>query len=148
VTFPNSEVLRANVINYTRDFPYVWDEVEIGVTNESDLDYSRRVLLEVAAKVVGESMKQPIAAYRGMLERASLDFEIAEEPQVFFAPAQSWTTVTVRYLVHARRRRATASELILALSRELSGEEHHGRIALSYPTVRVSLSAVAEPAES
>jgi small conductance mechanosensitive channel len=77
VTFPNSEVLRANVINYTRDFPYVWDEVDVGLTNESDLASAKGVLLEVAARILGQAMKGPITLYRDMLERASLDFDIA-----------------------------------------------------------------------
>jgi small-conductance mechanosensitive channel len=139
VTFPNSEVLRANVVNYTRDFPFVWDELDVGLTNESDLDYAQGVLLRVAIAVVGPQMKRPIELYRGMLERASLDFDIADEPQVFFSQADSWTHATIRYLVDARRRRATSSELLLALSRELAGDEHRGRMAPAYPTQRVSL---------
>jgi small-conductance mechanosensitive channel len=139
VTFPNSEVLRANVVNYTRDFPYVWDEVEVALTNESDLAHARKVLLAVADGVVGEAMKRPIALYRGMLERASLDFDIADEPQVFFSSGQSWTSATIRYLVDARRRRAAASDLIVALSTELARAEHRGRIAVAYPTARVAL---------
>jgi small-conductance mechanosensitive channel len=148
VTFPNSEVLRANVVNYTRDFPYVWDEVDVGLTNESDLSYAQGVLFDVAARVVGEAMKRPIALYRGMLERASLDFEIADEPQVFFSPAQSWTNATIRYLVDARHRRAAASDLMLALSRELGREEHRGRLAASYPTARVSIVSPEEASAS
>lgn len=148
VTFPNSEVLRANVINYTRDFPYVWDEVEVGLTNESDLSYAKDVLLEVASRVVGEPMKRPITLYRDMLVRASLDFDIADEPQVFFSNAQSWTNATIRYLVDARRRRTVASDLLLALSRELAREEHRNRVTVSYPTARVSLVSPEEAAGS
>jgi small-conductance mechanosensitive channel len=148
VTFPNSEVLRANVINYTRDFPYVWDEVDVGLTNESDLTYARGVLLDVAARVVGEAMKRPIALYRGMLERASLDFDIADEPQVFFSAERSWTNATIRYLVEARRRRGAASDLLLALSRELARDEHRGRMTMAYPTARVSLVPPEETAGS
>jgi small-conductance mechanosensitive channel len=139
VTFPNSEVLRANVTNYTRDFPYVWDELEVGVTNESDLEYTRDVLLEVAGEVVGPRMVEPIQLYRGMLERASLEFDIADEPQVFFSQADSWTNATIRYLVDVRRRRATSSDLILALARELARDEHRGRLAAAYPTARLAM---------
>jgi small-conductance mechanosensitive channel len=137
VTVPNSEVLRANVVNYTRDFPYVWDEVDVGLTNESDLDYAQAVLLRLAADVVGEKMKRPIAIYRDMLERASLTYDIADQPQVFFSSGSSWTSATIRYLVDARQRRSAASDLTLAIAREFSREEHRGRMALSYPTERV-----------
>ena len=36
VTFPNSEVLRSNIVNYTRDFPYVWDEMVVSFANGSE----------------------------------------------------------------------------------------------------------------
>lgn len=51
VTFPNREILRSNIINYSRDFPYVWDEVTFAVANESDLDYTIAVLRNAADAV-------------------------------------------------------------------------------------------------
>lgn len=48
ITFPNWEVLRSNIVNYTRDFPYVWDEVTINVANESDLGYAARITAATA----------------------------------------------------------------------------------------------------
>jgi small conductance mechanosensitive channel len=139
VTFPNAEVLRANVVNYTRDFPYVWDEIDIPVTNESDLRYAGEVLLGVARQVVGPQMAEPIQRYLGMLQRASLDFEIADEPQVFFSQTDSWTNATIRYLVDARRRRITASELLVAVSDELAKPEHAPRLTAAYPTAKLKL---------
>jgi len=139
VTFPNAEVLRANVVNYTREFPSVWDEVDIQVTNESDLDYVRDVLTEVAAAVAGPHMKEQIDRYRGLLQRASLELDVADTPQVYFSLTDSWTNATIRYLVDARRRRVIASELILAVSRELRQEQHSGRLTGGYPKARLEL---------
>jgi len=139
VTFPNAEVLRTNVVNYTREFPSVWDEVDVQVTNESDLDYVRDVLSEVAATVAGPHMKEQIERYRGLIARASLELDVADAPQVFFSQTDSWTNATIRYLVDARRRRMMASELILAVSRELRQEQHSGRMSGGYPKARVEL---------
>jgi len=44
ITFPNNEVLAGSIVNYTRDFPYVWDELTVPVGNRSDLDYAMEVL--------------------------------------------------------------------------------------------------------
>jgi small-conductance mechanosensitive channel len=38
ITFPYWEVLRSNIVNYSREFPYVWDEVTVAIANESDLE--------------------------------------------------------------------------------------------------------------
>ncbi|CAN5810834.1 hypothetical protein BH23GEM9_BH23GEM9_14730 [soil metagenome] len=133
ITFPNSEVLRANVINYTRFFPYVWDEVVITVTKESDLRYAMDTILAVATRVVGPSMATPIAAYRGLLERNGLGFDIADEPQLFVTQVDSWNEITVRYLVNARERRRWASAIIVEVETELMKPEHRGRIQTAYP---------------
>jgi small conductance mechanosensitive channel len=139
VTFPNSEVLRANVVNYTRDFPYVWDEVEVSVTNQSDLVYLGAVLRRVAHVVVGAEMAEPIRRYRSMLQRAALDLDVSEEPQIYFSQTDTWTNATIRYLVDARRRRSAASDLIVAPSRELARDEHRSRFEGGAPQVQVRL---------
>jgi small conductance mechanosensitive channel len=140
ITFPNSEVLRANVINYTRGFPYVWDEVVIGVSNDSDIGYAMRLLADVARRVIGPTMAEPVATYRAMLEREGLAYDIADEPQVFVSVTDSWTDITVRYLVDARQRRRWSSTLYVEFSSELSRSEHSERVRGSYPVMRVELA--------
>ncbi|MBA3890229.1 MAG: mechanosensitive ion channel, partial [Gemmatimonadaceae bacterium] len=51
ITFPNSEVLSGSLVNLTRDFPYVWDEVSVQVANTSDIAYAVSVLEGVAMQV-------------------------------------------------------------------------------------------------
>ncbi|MBA3847479.1 MAG: mechanosensitive ion channel [Planctomycetes bacterium] len=139
ITFPNWEVLRSNIINYTREFPFVWDEVAIGVSNESDLAYAAEVIGGVARTVIGPTMEGPAAEYQELLQRARLAFDVEELPKVFLAQTDSWTDCIVRYLVPTRQRRRWSSELILALSRELARPAHQGRIVASYPRQEVRL---------
>jgi small conductance mechanosensitive channel len=141
ITFPNSEVLRANLVNYTRGFPYVWDEVMVGITNESDLAYGMRLIEETARTVIGPSMAAPVASYRDMLEREGLGFDIADEPQVYVSQAESWIDITVRYLVNARERRKWSSNLLIAINTELTRPEHRGRVTAAYPVMRLDLPA-------
>src|SRR5690606_30786623 len=63
ITFPNWEVLRSNIVNYTREFPYVWDEITINVASDSDLAYTAEVLREVAHGLVGGVMQEPARQY-------------------------------------------------------------------------------------
>lgn len=141
ITFPNSEVLRANIINYTRKFPYVWDEVRIPIANESDLQYAVGVLERMALRVLGTEMSDRAEAYRGMLERARLAFDVASEPRVFVSLEDSWTDLTIRYLVPARQRRRWSSELQLQASIEIAKPEHQGRIIPGYPRADVRVQS-------
>jgi small conductance mechanosensitive channel len=139
ITFPNSEVLRNNIVNYTRDFPYVWDEIVIGLASESDLTYALAVLDRTAMKVVGTAMAEAAENYRRLLEKKGLLFEIAVRPQVYFAPTEAWVNATIRYVVAARERRHWASELFLAVSTEIASPEHRGRLAPSVPRMRIDV---------
>lgn len=133
ITFPNWEVLRSNVINYSRDFPYVWDEITFSVTNESDLAYAAGVIEAAARKLIGPEMIAPAEQYQALLRRARLAFDVEELPKVFLSQADAWTNCTLRYLVPARQRRKWASGLLLAVSAELNKPEHQGRITNAYP---------------
>jgi len=139
ITFPNSELLRTSIINYTRDFPYVWDEVTVQVANESDMSHALRVFAAVARRVLGPAMEQPAADYLELLRAAGLGYDIAAEPQAYLSQAEAWTNVTVRYLVPARERRYWASELLRALSEETAKPEHRGRIVPGYPRRDVAM---------
>jgi small conductance mechanosensitive channel len=133
ITFPNWEVLRSNIINYSRDFPYVWDEVTVNVANESDLRYTAEVFEKVARRVFGEQMAEPAREYHELLARARLAFDVEDEPKAFISLADAWTDCTVRYLVPARSRRRWASELSIALTAESEKPEHKGKIIGGYP---------------
>src|SRR5690606_16145801 len=89
ITFPNSEVLRSNIVNYTRGFPYVWDEITVAVANESDIGYAMRVIAGVARDVIGPIMKGPVETYRALLDQEGLAYDVADEPQVYLAPTES-----------------------------------------------------------
>lgn len=141
ITFPNNEVLRSNIVNYTRDFPYVWDEVTIGISNDSDVDLARDLARATADAIVGAAMRAPAAQYEALLRAEGLAHEIADRPQVYVAPTDSWTNLVVRYLVPARERRLRSSELTLAIGRAFGRPEHGGRIKSSYPRLDVTIQA-------
>lgn len=137
VTFPNWEILRSNIINYSREFPYVWDEVTVAVSDESDLPYTVRVLQRVAADVVGKCMGEPAEEYRRLLQRARVSLDAEDTPRVFVSLGESWTDCTIRYVVPARERRRWSSDLLVALSVELARPEHAGRIVPGYRRTEV-----------
>jgi small-conductance mechanosensitive channel len=137
ITFPNNEVLTGTVVNYTRDFPYVWDEMAVPVANESDLRYAIAVLTTVARDLLGSYMAEPARHYEEILRRADLASSIAGEPQVFISLDESWTNLTIRYLVGARERRKWKSELAVRVTEELNKPEHAGRILSAYPRQQI-----------
>lgn len=132
ITVPNWEVLRSNIINYTRDFPYVWDEVRTSVANESDLGYAAKVIEDTARQLMGHEMQDAVQRYEQLLRAERLDFSVEEVPRVYLSGEESWTDCTLRYLVPVRSRRHWSSLLTLEISRALARPEHAGRILPVY----------------
>jgi len=139
VTFPNNEILTGTVVNLTGDFPYVWDELDIAVANESDLPLAMRVLDNVATEVIGEYMQIPAQNYSVLLKKAGLQEEVPVKPQIFLAQRDSWTDIIVRYLVGARERRRWKTELLLKTTAELNKPEYKNKIIPVYPRQQLQI---------
>jgi len=135
VTFPNSEVLRSNITNFTRDFPYVWDELTISVANESDLGEAIELLERTAHDVVGDTMEGAANEYASQLSRARLAWDVATRPEVYASSGASWTDLTIRYLVPAREMRKWSSRLLLAVTNAL--EAASDSVFTAYPRSQV-----------
>ncbi|MEX2582500.1 MAG: mechanosensitive ion channel domain-containing protein [Gemmatimonadota bacterium] len=139
ITFPNSEVLAGSIVNLTRDFPYVWDELTIPIADRSDIPYAAEVLRRVMAELVAGYMDRPAEEYEAILARAGLESQVAREPQVFVALADSWINLSGRYLVGARERRKWKSELTSAVVTEFNRVEHEARIIPVFPRQQIQL---------
>lgn len=149
VTFPNNEVLTGTVINLTADFPYMWDELDVGVANESDMPLAMQVVETVALELLGDYMKAPTVSYSQLLQEAGLDNTVPDKPQVFVSMEESWTNITIRYLVGARERRKWKSELTLRLTMELNKPEYINKIIPVYPRQQVQfINPDGTPAQS
>ncbi|MFW6371182.1 MAG: mechanosensitive ion channel family protein [Bacteroidota bacterium] len=139
VTFPNNEILTGTVINLTGDFPYVWDELDVVVANESDIPLTMNVLKKVAVEVIGDYMQKPAENYAAILQRAGFTEEVPAEPEIFLAASDSWTNVIIRYLVNARQRRKWKTELMLKTTAEINKPEYKGKILPVYPRQQVQI---------
>ncbi len=139
ITFPNNEVLTGSIVNYTRDFDFVWDELAISIAPESDVRYAGRVAERVAHELLHDYMVTPAARYREILQRAGLPDSVAEDPTLYFSMTDWSVNLTVRYLVGARERRKWKSQLVARMVEEFARPEHAGKILTVYPRQQLQL---------
>jgi len=139
VTFPNNEILSGTIINLTGDFPYVWDELIIAVANESDIPMAMQMIDDTAEELIGNYMQQPALDYADILKKAGLAEEVPVKPQVYVSASESWTEITVRYLVGARERRKWKSDLLMKINAEIDKSEYRSKIIPVYPRQQVQV---------
>lgn len=132
VMVPNSLVFSTSVANYTQGFDFIWDEMVVRLSFESDWRTAKKLLLSIA-----EQQGAP------MCDRARAEIkQAAAKHMIFFqnltatvyTSVQEWgIQLTVRYLTPTRQRRSTAQRLWEAILDAFAAEDS---IRFAYPTTR------------
>ena len=105
VTVSNSKIFSEPVFNYTRDFPFIWEEMTIPITYKDDRGKVEQILLE-AARRHGEDPDAMAADAKADLQKRFSIEQIDLEPRVFFRITDNWLELTVRFIVGTHRIRA------------------------------------------
>ncbi len=130
---PNSQVFTVPVANYTDEFAYVWHELRVMVTFESDWRRAKTILQEVLDHETREVAAQGATALR----RGSRKFLISYRtftPKVYTSVEDSGVLLTLRFLAPVRQRRGLNEQLWEAI---LEAFETESAIDLAYPTQRL-----------
>lgn len=112
VTVPNSVVLESQVFNYTQEeFPFVWAELPIQVSYETDLEFAREVARGVADDYLGDEMAARVERYRERIAASPVSLEVQARPSVNVHQSESWVELRVRFLAKPRGVQKTRNEL-------------------------------------
>ena len=132
INVPNSAVFRGLNANYTKGFPFIWDEQTIVVTFESDWKLAKQIILKQAqeeAEKIENEVRRQIEAMRG---RYAIRYEQLG-PTVYTHIASHGAALTLRYLCPVRQRRGMAHLISEGILEDFAREEG---IDLAYPTTR------------
>ena len=97
VTVSNAKIFEEAVYNYTREFPYLWEEMSVPVPYTADRDRAEHILLQAAERYalplneLGEEMLQEMQR-RYLLKPADV------RPRVYYRLTDNWLELTVRFL--------------------------------------------------
>lgn len=114
VTVTNDKIFENAVYNYTRDFPYLWEEMRIPVRYQDDWRRAEEILLDTARRHTVEIEKLSREAIE-YLERTYVVSQSQLEPRVYWRITDNWLELTVRFIAHDRGIR----ELKDAMSRDI-----------------------------
>ncbi|MBN1871665.1 MAG: mechanosensitive ion channel [Candidatus Omnitrophica bacterium] len=133
IHMPNSMIFRHPVINYTRDFEFIWNEIKIIVTFESDWQKAREIILRHAQKEADRIKKEVDRLIRRMSTHYLIYYEKLT-PIVYVKIVSSGIELSLRYLTEAKKRRATQDEISGNILNDFSKERD---INFAYETFRV-----------
>ena len=101
VTVSNGEIFKSPVYNYTRDFPYIWEEMVIPITYTANRVKAEEIMLAAAAKHALKASEVSQAELDLMRTRYFISVGDLE-PKVYYRITDNWLELTVRFLFNVR----------------------------------------------
>jgi len=132
VHVPNGVVFNKEVANYTEGFGFIWHEVPVLITFESDWKLAERLILDVLERDAPDVHGAAGATIRETARRYSIRVGTLT-PTVYLTVRDSGVLLTARYLVEARTRRGREDRVWRSI---LDAFAEHPDVELAYPTVR------------
>jgi len=130
---PNNALFREPVWNYTSGFPFIWDELNVTVTFESDWDKARQIMLERAAKGASEIQQRVESMLKQLTKKYPIKYPTLT-PTVYVRIVDNGVRLTLRYLTDARRRRTATDELSRGILQDFGAQDD---VNFAYPTYRI-----------
>ena len=135
---PNSLVFTAPIANYTAGFKYIWNELPVLITFESDWRNAKRILERIGKERCAHLTDTAAEAIR-KAARSQMILYSKFDPRVWTRVADSGVLLTLRYLCDPRQRRNTAESVWEDVLDAFAGVDD---IDFAYPTVRRYINAV------
>lgn len=134
VKISNAFVFKGPIKNYSMDFPFVWDELNILVTFDSDIEMAKILVNDVAVELLSDYSEASKAKWQEMvahyyIENATID------PTIAVRLTDNWVELNLRYITDYKRRRFTKNQLFDEIQKSVNKTE--GKVKLASTTLQL-----------
>jgi len=123
VTVANRQVWVNSVYNFTQHWGYLWDEITLPITYESDWQRATELMLEHGQTYTAELQADAESKLSRLVDRYPLK-DTKVEPTLYLAMTDNWIEMTLRFVVDAQERRAVKGQLHQDLLQHFQAEEN------------------------
>ena len=141
VTVPNYRMLAESVLIAPGSSPYVWQEVKVTLTFESDWRRAEEILNEIGLELYDEIALELERGFL-MLERRYAFKHGTITPTVYVSLGTVGVDLALRFLVHSRGRRTAVHTVTTRLLTAFAAEPD---VRVAYPTYRMFRPEEAPP---
>lgn len=133
IHIPNQQVFIQPLANYTKGFKYIWNEIKVVITFESDWEKAKELLNEIVSAHSAHLSSDAEHKVRDAARKFMIYYNNLT-PTVYTSVAADGISLTMRYLCEPRHRRDSEEKIWEAV---LSALSQHKDIQLAYQTFRV-----------
>jgi len=134
VKLSNAFVFKGPVYNYSKDFPFVWDEFNIPIRYGSDLELAKSIVVKTASETLSEYMSKSISEWNQVVNKYYIE-NAQVEPTLAITMTDNWIQFNLRYIVDYKKRRFTKHLLNELIGKEI--QKTNGAVQLASATVEI-----------
>lgn len=119
IHIPNSYIFTKTLKNYTKVFKYIWDEIKVDITLESDIKKTEEILYEILFD--NEILKEIPKKMEDAVDEAILEYRIYYnnlDPIIYIKIERAHIEMYLRYLVHPKKARDVRNEINMRIMEE------------------------------
>ena len=94
----NDKIFDEPVYNYTREFPFIWEELVVPIPYDADHARAEHILLDAAISATRSVTEAARSAIRAFNDTYRVQME-APDPRVYWRLTDNWLGMTVRFVV-------------------------------------------------
>ena len=134
VKLSNAFVFKGPVYNYSKDFPFVWDEFDLPIRYGSDIELAKALVIEVATEYLSSYVYESKTKWESVVQKYYIEnAEVA--PSLAITLTDNWVQFNLRYIVDYKKRRFTKHHLNEKISKKIS--ETNGKVLLASVTMEI-----------
>jgi small-conductance mechanosensitive channel len=134
VKLSNAFVFKGPVYNYSRDFPFVWDEFNLPIRYGSDIELAKSIVISIASENLSQYVSDSLFQWKQVVKKYYIEDAIVE-PTLAITLTDNWINFNLRYIVDYKRRRLTKHELNEQIGKAILATD--GKVTLASATFEI-----------
>ena len=137
VRVTNDKIFDEPLYNYTREFPFVWEELKIPIHYNGQRALAERILLEVAKKHTDQIAAEAQPALDKLEKAHFFPGGLGLEPNVYYTLTDNWIEMALRFI----SREPGVRKLKDAMSRDIVDAFEKNKITIASTNTEISITS-------
>lgn len=134
VKLSNAFVFKGPIYNYSQDFPFIWDEFNLPMKYESDIELAKSIIIKIASKTLSEYTSNSKSQWKDVVNKYYIEDALVD-PTLAITLTDNWVQFNLRYIVDYRKRRSVKHILYDEIYKEI--QKTDGSVILASNTLEL-----------
>lgn len=134
VKLSNAFVFKGPIYNYSQDFPFIWDEVNLPIRYGSDVELAKSIIIKIASEVLSEFTANSKSQWEDVVNKYYIE-DAQVDPTLAISLTDNWIQFNLRYIVDFKKRRITKHILNDLIGKAI--ENTNGKVMLASTTIEL-----------